>query len=170
MKHRMKWCELREYKWNEYLTIAVNCNLSNCKIVEAPKNVFWAILQLLKLRFTAMVTYSFHLYSRSSHHFIQCVICNNFVSLRMVYLQSVTQAYFKKHPSSPNRSRNYDLVTSLDAVPLSYRRLMEARRLNLVHVTNILHTVRIWMSMSVISNLCPEFASIIIDQLFLIQF
>ena len=29
-----------------------------------------AFSQLLKLRFTAMVTYSFHLYSRSSHHFI----------------------------------------------------------------------------------------------------
>ena len=28
--------------------------------------------QLFKLRFTAMVTYSFHLYSRSSHHFILC--------------------------------------------------------------------------------------------------
>ena len=26
MKHRMKWCELREYKWNEYVTIAVNRN------------------------------------------------------------------------------------------------------------------------------------------------
>ena len=39
---RMKWCELREYKWNEYVTIAVNRNLSNC--------------EKLKLRFTAMVT------------------------------------------------------------------------------------------------------------------
>ena len=28
----MKWCELREYKWNEYVTIAVNRNLSNCEI------------------------------------------------------------------------------------------------------------------------------------------
>ena len=27
----MKWCELREYKWNEYVTIAVNRNLSNCE-------------------------------------------------------------------------------------------------------------------------------------------
>ena len=35
---RMKWCELREYKWNEYVTIAVNRNLSNCKI--ARKKVF----------------------------------------------------------------------------------------------------------------------------------
>ena len=38
MKHSMKWCELREYKWNEYVTIAVNRNLSNCEI--ARKNVF----------------------------------------------------------------------------------------------------------------------------------
>ena len=34
------------------------------------KTFFRAISQFLKLRFTAMVTYSFHLYSRSSHHFI----------------------------------------------------------------------------------------------------
>ena len=27
----MKWNELREYKWNEYVTIAVNRNLSNCE-------------------------------------------------------------------------------------------------------------------------------------------
>ena len=91
---------------NEYVTIALNRNLSNCEIalsrvdelnklaslqcmglhsstgralqrsVEAPlkprKTFFRTISQLLKLRFTAMVTYSFHLYSRSSHHFIQC--------------------------------------------------------------------------------------------------
>ena len=31
MKHWMKWCELREYKWKEYVTIAVNRNLSNCE-------------------------------------------------------------------------------------------------------------------------------------------
>ena len=38
-----------------------------------PRNPFFfffrAFSQLLKLRFTAMVTYSFHMYSRSSHHF-----------------------------------------------------------------------------------------------------
>ena len=39
MKHRMKWCELREYKWNEYVTIAVNRNLSNCE--KARKKGFW---------------------------------------------------------------------------------------------------------------------------------
>ena len=116
----MKWCELREYKWNEYVTIAVNRNLSNCEnspkkrlsglqrdsnpwpavlsqlSYEDPYTGGWPIYrvhqpvkgmkhwmkwcelrlfsQLLKLRFTAMVTYSFHLYSRSSHHFIKCFI------------------------------------------------------------------------------------------------
>ena len=142
MKHRMKWCELRQYKWNEYVTIAVNRNLSNCEkarkkgfrsfngirtrglcvsaavlyqpelwrpIHWRPANIlssstrernetqnemmwtagnemsmwiplklqnpfFRAFSQLLKLRFTVMVTYSFHLYSRSSHHFILCFI------------------------------------------------------------------------------------------------
>ena len=39
-KHRMKWCELREYKWNEYVTIALNRNLSNCE--KAPKKDFGA--------------------------------------------------------------------------------------------------------------------------------
>ena len=33
----MKWCELREYKWNEYVTIAVNRNLSNCEIARKKK-------------------------------------------------------------------------------------------------------------------------------------
>ena len=78
------------------MTIAVNRNLSNCE--NSPKKRFFGATtgfepvasalalqcspscfffffglfsQLLKLRFTAMVTYSFHLYSRSSHHFIQ---------------------------------------------------------------------------------------------------
>ena len=35
----MKWCELREYKWNDYVTIAVNGNLSNCK--NSPKKSFF---------------------------------------------------------------------------------------------------------------------------------
>ena len=40
-----------------------------------PRKLFFGLFsQLFKLRFTAMVTYSFHLYSRSSHHFIQCFI------------------------------------------------------------------------------------------------
>ena len=34
----------------------------------------------------------------------------------------------EKNPSSPNRSRTYDLqVTSPDALPLSYRRLVGAK-------------------------------------------
>ena len=39
MKHWMKWCERREYKWNEYVTIAVNRNLSNCE--NSPKKSFF---------------------------------------------------------------------------------------------------------------------------------
>ena len=35
----LKWCELREYKLNEYVTIAVNRNLSNCK--NSPKKRFF---------------------------------------------------------------------------------------------------------------------------------
>ena len=93
MKQRMKWRELRKYKWIEYVTIAVNRNLSNCekarkkgfrgfngirtrglcvsaaaltqrprvRIPLKPRNPFFrAFSQLLKLRFTAMVTYSIH--------------------------------------------------------------------------------------------------------------
>ena len=40
--------------------------------VEAPEKLFFGLFsQLLKLRFTAMVTNTFHLYSRSSRPFIQ---------------------------------------------------------------------------------------------------
>ena len=42
--------------------------------VETSKNVSRVTLQLLKLRFTAMVTYSFYLYPRSLHNFILCFI------------------------------------------------------------------------------------------------
>ena len=55
----MKWCELREYKWNEYVTIAVNRNLSlrlvehcsaNAEVtgsnpVEAPKSFFFGLFR-----------------------------------------------------------------------------------------------------------------------------
>ena len=51
IKHRMKWCELREYKWNEYVTIAVNRNLSSHRSES-------------QFKFTV----------RSSHHFILCLI------------------------------------------------------------------------------------------------
>ena len=38
----------------------------------------------------------------------------------------------KKLPSSPNRSRTYDLpITSSDALPLSYRRLVGAKAIKL---------------------------------------
>ena len=46
----------------------------------------------------------------------------------------VTQAYsdkVKKNPSAPNRSRTYDLpISTSDALPLSYRRLVVERPLN----------------------------------------
>ena len=43
-------------------------------------------------------------------------------------IQSVTRATRKKKPSSPNRSRTYNLlVTSPDALPLSYRSLVGAK-------------------------------------------
>ena len=39
----------------------------------------------------------------------------------------------KEIPSSPNRSRTYDLpITSSDALPLSYRRLVRAKAIKLV--------------------------------------
>ena len=51
----------------------------------------------------------------------------------------------EKNPSSPNRSQTYDLlVTSPDALPLSYRRLVGAKAIK--HVTSVLHTVRTEMS------------------------
>ena len=54
---------------------SANAEATGSNPVEAPKILFFGLFsQLLKLRFTAMVTYSFHLYSRSSHHFIQCFI------------------------------------------------------------------------------------------------
>ena len=46
--------------------------------------------------------------------------------------QLMTQAARKKNPSSPNRSRTYDrLVSSPDALPLSYRRLVGAKAIKL---------------------------------------
>ena len=54
---------------------SANAEATGSNPVEAPKNHFFGLFsQLLKLRFTAMVTYSFHLYSRSSHHFVQCFV------------------------------------------------------------------------------------------------
>ena len=51
----------------------------------------------------------------------------------MIFFQRVTQAFSEKEiPSSPNRSRTYDLpITSLDAPPPSYRRLTGAKAIKL---------------------------------------
>ena len=35
MKHRMKWCELREYKWNECVTIAVESQFKQLQSIPA---------------------------------------------------------------------------------------------------------------------------------------
>ena len=55
---------------------SANAEATGSNPVEAPKIFFFGLFsQLLKLRFTAMVIYSFHLYSRSSHHYIHWNIC-----------------------------------------------------------------------------------------------
>ena len=53
--------------------------------------------------------------------------------MRMIFFQSVTQAYSEKEiPCSPNRSRTYDFpITSSDALPLSYRRLVGDKAIKL---------------------------------------
>ena len=52
--------------------------------------------------------------------------------IRKMFNQSMTQAAQKKNPSTPNRSRTYDLlVTSPDALQLSYRRLVGAKAIKL---------------------------------------
>ena len=54
--------------------------------------------------------------------------------MNMMFFLLVTQAYsdkVKKNSSAPNRSRTYDLpISTSDALPLSYRRLVVARPLN----------------------------------------
>ena len=63
----------------------------------------------------------------------------------------MTQSYSEKEiPSSPNRSRTYDLpITSSDALPLSYRRLVGAKAIKLGSWDkHPVHTARIRMSMS----------------------
>ena len=53
---------------------SANAEATGSNPVEAPKIFFSGYFRnCLKLRFTAMVTYLFHLYSRSSHHFIHVV-------------------------------------------------------------------------------------------------
>ena len=53
--------------------------------------------------------------------------------LRLMFYSVMTQAYSEKEiPSSPNRSRTYDLpITSSDALPLSFRRLVGAKAIKL---------------------------------------
>ena len=53
--------------------------------------------------------------------------------LRIMCYSEMTQAYSEKEiPSSPNRSRTYDLpITSSDALPLSYKRLVGAKAIKL---------------------------------------
>ena len=58
----------------------------------------------------------------------------NWISMRMMYYSVMTQAAYseKEIPSSPNRIRTYDLpITSSDALPLSYRRLVGAKAIKL---------------------------------------
>ena len=75
---------------------SANAEATGSNPVEAPKNFFSGYFsQLLKLRFTAMVTYSFHLYSRSSHHFIQYNI--NMLSSRKV-LRIIAVGARKRRP------------------------------------------------------------------------
>ena len=61
----------------------------------------------------------------------------------------MTQAYSEKNPSAPIRSRTLDLpITSSDALPLSYRRLVGAKAIKLgswdKHPAYV-HTARIGM-------------------------
>ena len=103
MKHWKKWCELREYKWNEYMTIAVNR--------------------------TAMVIYcdghiliSF-VYSRSSHHFFQWLIfC--FITLRT--LLTVSAVEFSDSGNSTRTVTAVHLIFNLsrrERTPGNYRAL-----------------------------------------------
>ena len=61
--------------------------------------------------------------------------------MRMMCYSVMTQAYSEKEiPSSPNRSRTYDLpITSSDALPLSYKRLVGAEAIKLDSWDNHTH-------------------------------
>ena len=60
---------------------------------------------------------------------LPCSDNKDYQSENDVFFRWVTQAYSEKEkPISPNRSRTYDLpITSSDALPLSYKRLVEAK-------------------------------------------
>ena len=61
----------------------------------------------------------------------------------MMYYSVMTQEYSEKEiPSSPNRSRTYDLpITSSDALPLSYRRLAGAEAIKLQAIAKRVDTL-----------------------------
>ena len=63
---------------------------------------------------------------RLRFHESPCLFTN---LINNTYYSVMTQAYSEKEiPSSPNRSRTYDPpITSSDALPLSYRRLVWAK-------------------------------------------
>ena len=75
---------------------SANVEATGSNPAEAPKNFFFGLFsQLLKLQFTAMVTYSFHLYSRASHHFIQCQKMLLHVRLGIRILSSSVQLHMR---------------------------------------------------------------------------
>ena len=74
--------------------------------------------------------FSVHCLVLISRHFKICIL--HCMMKDDVFL-SVTQAYSdeKKNQSAPNRSRTYDFpISTSDALPLSYRRLVVERPLN----------------------------------------
>ena len=92
VKHRMKWCELQEYKWNEYVTIAVNRNLSNCE--KARKKGFWGFngIRTRGLCISAAVLYQLELCGWNSLYWISffgiylfILIIQNDTKVHLVY-------------------------------------------------------------------------------------
>ena len=77
--------------WVFIAQLGEHCSVTQRPRVRIPlkpgKPFFGLFSQLLKLRFAAMVTYSFHLYSRSSHHFIQTLKCYQSYSNSLLEIQ-----------------------------------------------------------------------------------
>ena len=73
--------------------------------------------------------------------------------MRMMCYSVMAQAYLGiEIPSFPNRSRTYDLpITSSDALPLSYRRLVGAKAIELGSWDK--HPAYCWIRMSM-SGIC----------------
>ena len=87
---------------------SANAEATGSNPVEAPKILFFGLFsQLLKLRFTAMVTYSFHLYSRSSHHYIQWKRSPSIpeISLSVLLCSARKLIKYSKSVSKPNAVR-----------------------------------------------------------------